>query len=345
MLFYLDNWMSAGDSPNANADDPGRRALRARHPRWFRDLPRHARKPVRRNAGDQRKLRPRAPRAPYARRRRRIHPGRRPPGRFGLHGLDDRRTAQKSARRLQRPDARREPEDRFGTDHSPVGGAHEGDFLLDLLARHPKTAEHVSRKLALRFVSDDPPPALVARLADTFRRTDGDVRAILAALFRSPEFWSGRSPPGEDQDAAPTRRIVASRDGRGEPTRASRSCGPQGDGPAPLPLPAADRIQGDGGDVVRDKRDRSTRQSRRGPRRQSVPRNEDGRSLPGGRAEGCPHRASHRGNRPRPPGDSCLEGKRPEDGARRRQAGDLPGDVSALTALLLGSPSSRGGRP
>src|SRR5262245_50788703 len=59
-----------------------------------------------------------------------------------------------------------------------------------MLARHPATARFISRKLAMRLVSDDPPKALVDRMADTFRRTDGDIREVLRTLFHSQEFWA-----------------------------------------------------------------------------------------------------------------------------------------------------------
>jgi uncharacterized protein (DUF1800 family) len=62
--------------------------------------------------------------------------------------------------------------------------------VLDILARHPSTAKFVSKKLAQRFVADDPPQALVDRMAATFTKTDGDLRAVLATLFTSIEFLS-----------------------------------------------------------------------------------------------------------------------------------------------------------
>jgi uncharacterized protein (DUF1800 family) len=71
-----------------------------------------------------------------------------------------------------------------------AGGRKDGEQVLDLLARHPSTAKHIATKLARRFVSDDPPAALVARLAKTFTETDGDIRAVLRTLFYAPEFWS-----------------------------------------------------------------------------------------------------------------------------------------------------------
>jgi uncharacterized protein (DUF1800 family) len=68
-------------------------------------------------------------------------------------------------------------------------GEQEGRELLHMLATRPATAQFVSRKLAVRFVSDDPPQALVDRMAKTFLSTSGDIAAVLSALFHSPEFW------------------------------------------------------------------------------------------------------------------------------------------------------------
>lgn len=67
-------------------------------------------------------------------------------------------------------------------------GAAEIDEALDRLSRHPATARHISRKLAIYFVSDDPPEALVQRMAQTFQRSDGDIAAVLRTLFASDEF-------------------------------------------------------------------------------------------------------------------------------------------------------------
>lgn len=64
----------------------------------------------------------------------------------------------------------------------------EIDKVIDMLARHPSTAAHVSRKLAVYFVSDAPPQDLVKRLAQVFQETDGDIAAVLRALFSSAEF-------------------------------------------------------------------------------------------------------------------------------------------------------------
>jgi uncharacterized protein (DUF1800 family) len=70
------------------------------------------------------------------------------------------------------------------------GGENEGMQVLAILARHPSTARFVSTKLAQRFVSDDPPQSLIDAMAKTFLKTDGDLRAVLETMFRSPEFWA-----------------------------------------------------------------------------------------------------------------------------------------------------------
>ena len=73
----------------------------------------------------------------------------------------------------------------------PAGGG-EGDGLevIDILAHHPSTAKFISKKLAQRFVADDPPERLVDRMTETFTNTDGDLRAVLQTMFESPEFLS-----------------------------------------------------------------------------------------------------------------------------------------------------------
>ncbi len=70
------------------------------------------------------------------------------------------------------------------------GGISDGEKVLDLVARHPATAHFIARKLAMRFVADDPPPALVARMARSFLKSDGDLRAVMKTMLDSKEFWS-----------------------------------------------------------------------------------------------------------------------------------------------------------
>jgi uncharacterized protein (DUF1800 family) len=71
-----------------------------------------------------------------------------------------------------------------------MGGEQDGLEVLDILAHHPSTAKFISRKLAQRFVADDPPASLIDRMAETFSKTDGDLRAVLQTMFSSMEFMS-----------------------------------------------------------------------------------------------------------------------------------------------------------
>ena len=72
-------------------------------------------------------------------------------------------------------------------------GIEDGEQVLDIVARHPSTSRFIARKLAVRFVSDTPPAALVERVATSFRDSDGDIRATLRTLFASPEFYARRA--------------------------------------------------------------------------------------------------------------------------------------------------------
>jgi uncharacterized protein (DUF1800 family) len=81
----------------------------------------------------------------------------------------------------------------LGTVIPAGGGQEDGLAVIDLLVRHPSTARFISTKLVRRFVSDEPPPALVERAARTFRATDGDIRAVLVTIFGAPEFLSAEA--------------------------------------------------------------------------------------------------------------------------------------------------------
>jgi len=97
---------------------------------------------------------------------------------------------------------RREPEFFFNDrihDRSPkivmgktfnYGGMKDGLEALHMLATSPATAKHISFQLAQHFVADNPPPALVGRMAETFQSSGGDIRAVLRTMIYSPEFWS-----------------------------------------------------------------------------------------------------------------------------------------------------------
>jgi uncharacterized protein (DUF1800 family) len=67
-------------------------------------------------------------------------------------------------------------------------GFAEVEQAIDILARHPATANHICLELATYFLADAPPPALVQRMAKTFRDSDGDIAGVLAVMFRSAEF-------------------------------------------------------------------------------------------------------------------------------------------------------------
>ncbi|WP_353062326.1 DUF1800 domain-containing protein [Tunturibacter psychrotolerans] len=69
-------------------------------------------------------------------------------------------------------------------------GEAEGLEVLHMLATSPATAQFISTKLAVRFVSDTPPLALVDRMAKAYLSSGGDIKTVLRTMFDSPEFWS-----------------------------------------------------------------------------------------------------------------------------------------------------------
>jgi uncharacterized protein (DUF1800 family) len=102
------------------------------------------------------------------------------------------------------------------------GGEKDGQQVLDLLVRNPATAKHISYQLAEHFVSDQPPDALVARMAKAFRKSGGDIREVLRTMIYSPEFWSRSSYEAKIKTPF---ELVAS---------AARAVGADVDSPAPL---------------------------------------------------------------------------------------------------------------
>lgn len=84
-------------------------------------------------------------------------------------------------------------------------GYAELDQVLDLLARHPSTARYVSRKLAQYFVADEPPPALVERMAERWLQSDGRIADVLRAMIGSPEFEASLGRKFKD----PTHYVVS----------------------------------------------------------------------------------------------------------------------------------------
>jgi uncharacterized protein (DUF1800 family) len=92
------------------------------------------------------------------------------------------------------------PEVVIGKDYADAG-TEQGRAVLADLARHPATANLVATKMACHFIADDPPPALVNRLAQRFLDTDGDLKEVTRALIASPEAWKPQQAkikrPGE----------------------------------------------------------------------------------------------------------------------------------------------------
>ena len=77
----------------------------------------------------------------------------------------------------------------LGKTFPPGSGYREGAELLTMLAHHPSAAKFISEKIAVRFVSDNPPQSLIDKMAKTFTNKDGDIRQVLITMVSSPEFW------------------------------------------------------------------------------------------------------------------------------------------------------------
>lgn len=70
------------------------------------------------------------------------------------------------------------------------GGYYEGEKVLEMLAVHPSTAKFICRKLAVRFVSDNPSDELINTLSNVFLKTKGNIKSVIIAMVNSEEFWS-----------------------------------------------------------------------------------------------------------------------------------------------------------
>ena len=200
MLFYLDNWLSAGEGTSPPRRDDGFPRRGRGFARSGRGAARADMEALQRRAGqpsNTAKGRRRGLNENYAREIMELHT-------LGVDGGYTQKDVTEVARCFTgwtiRGLRQQEPEFAFEARlHDPgdkvvlgqkirSGGKDEGDMVIHLLAAHPSTARFVSYKLARRFVADEPPPALVDRAADTFRKTDGDIRAVVATIVKSPEF-------------------------------------------------------------------------------------------------------------------------------------------------------------
>jgi uncharacterized protein (DUF1800 family) len=103
------------------------------------------------------------------------------------------------------------PETILGKTYADTGLA-QGRAVLADLARRPATARHVATKLAIHFVADDPPAALIDRLARRFRDTDGDLKEVAKTLIAAPEAWS----PQQAKLKRPSEWLVAALRATGE---------------------------------------------------------------------------------------------------------------------------------
>jgi uncharacterized protein (DUF1800 family) len=185
MLFYLDNWLSA--SPNARSSA---RNLRQQMRREQRMVNKKGKIPKNRKRGLNEN---------YAREIMELHT-------LGVDGGYTQKDVQEVARcftgwTLRQP---RAGGDFFfnpnihddgekvvlGNKIPAGGGIKDGERVIKLLAHHPSTAKFISTKLARKFVSDNPPRSLVDKMANTFLKTDGDIREVLRAMFNSQEFWA-----------------------------------------------------------------------------------------------------------------------------------------------------------
>lgn len=184
MLFYLDNWLSVGpDSDFARGIRPGfQRNGRRRFPNAAQKPPKQRRSGLNEN---------------YGRELMELHT-------LGVNGGYTQKDVTEVAKvftgwTLKQPregggfqfnERMHEPGTKIVLGQKiKENGEKEGYEVLHLLAHNPATAKFVCNKLAMRFVSDTPPPDLVDRMAKTFLKKDGDIREVLKTMLQSPEFW------------------------------------------------------------------------------------------------------------------------------------------------------------
>ncbi len=178
MLFYLDNWLSVGPSSDFAL---GIRRGAHRFPSQAR--PRKAQNGLNEN---------------YGRELMELHT-------LGVNGGYTQKDVTEAAKvftgwSVKEPrlggsfvfdERKHEPGTKLVLGHKiKANGEQEGRELLHILAHHPATAKFICTKLAVRFVSDNPPPELVDRMTQTFLKKKGDIGEVLKTMLRSPEFWT-----------------------------------------------------------------------------------------------------------------------------------------------------------
>jgi len=192
MLFYLDNFLSA--DPNAAQRLAAERAMRQQMRRRPYGIPPRPQP----QQGQNKKPQQRGLNENYGRELMELHT-------LGVDGGYTQKDVTEVARAftgwtIEKP--REYPQFKFDERvHDPdpkivlgkkihAGGIKDGEEVISLLTKNPNTARFISIKLARRFVSDTPPPALVDRMAKSFQKSDGDIREVLHTMIYSPEFWS-----------------------------------------------------------------------------------------------------------------------------------------------------------
>ena len=189
MLFYLDNWQSSVEEGRPRSEEGGRAARPRRRGRTSAPRP----------SVVAPSNRPRGLNENYARELLELHT-------LGVDGGYTQQDILNVARAFTgwtleqprrgggfifRPTMHDAGEKVMLGQRLPAGrGIEDGEQVLDIVARHPSTARFIAMKLARRFVSDDPPAALVERAAETFRRTDGDIREVVRTIVTSQEFFA-----------------------------------------------------------------------------------------------------------------------------------------------------------
>ncbi len=194
MLMYLDNWQSIGPDSQAAKQGPG-------NPRRFTRPVQFGTQPVQpQNPQAKAALKDRGLNENYGRELMELHT-------LGVNGGYTQKDVTEVAKvftgwtvvppqqgggfQFQFEERRHEPGTKTVLGKAiKENGMNEGLEVLHMLATSPATAKFVSTKLAVRFVSDDPPAALVDQMTQSFLASDGDIKTVLRTMFDSPEFWA-----------------------------------------------------------------------------------------------------------------------------------------------------------
>ena len=186
MLFYLDNWLSVGPNSDVANGIPKQASKQSRQ--RIRNKGQTGQSKGKRNGLNEN----------YGRELMELHT-------LGVNGGYTQQDVTEVARvftgwTLKQPkqgggftfeERTHEPGDKIVLGHRiKPKGEKEGLEVLHLLARNPATARFICTKLAIRFVSDEPPQALVDRMTQTFLKKHGNIREVLKAMLDSPEFWA-----------------------------------------------------------------------------------------------------------------------------------------------------------